>query len=202
MRQRVLGISLILGAGLLAAGAQAAAAFNAANPPPIAPLSGMILYSDAKLGFAIAYPPYWTVNSAYKYEALGAGKAIPGISFTISAQRIAGTNLAGDTRLSVERLAGPGACQAGRFVDSAQNQHTQTSGDRTYSVATSSEGAAGNLYEETVYALPGTSPCIAIRYFIHSTNIGNYDPGMVKEFDRDALMKTFGRMRRSLALTK
>jgi len=202
MRQPVLGISLILGAGLLAAGAQAASAFDAANPPPIAPLSGMVLYSDTKLGFAIAYPPHWTVNTGYKYEAQGPGKAIPGVSFTISAQRIAGTNLAGDTRLSVEHLAGPGGCQAGRFLDSAQKPRTETNGDRTYSVASSSEGAAGNLYEETVYALPGTSPCIAIRYFIHSTNIGNYDPGTVTEFDRDALLKTFGRMRRSLALMK
>jgi len=195
MRQRVLGISLILGTGLLITGSFAAAAFD---PPPIAPLSGMILYHDAKL--AIAYPPHWTVNAAYKYDALGPGKAIAGVSFTISADRAAGTNLAGDTRLSVEHLAGP--CQAGRFLDSPQNQHMETNGNRTYSVATSSEGAAGNLYDETVYALPGTSPCMAIRYFIHSTNIGNYDPGTVKEFDKNALVKTFGRMRRSLALLR
>jgi hypothetical protein len=202
MRQRVLGISLILAAGLLAAGSFAATQFNAANPPPIAPLSGMILYHDAKLGFAIAYPPHWAVNTAYKYETLGPGKTIFGVSFTISAERIAGTNLAGDTRLSVEHLAGPGACQASRFLDSPQNQRTEANGNRTYSVATSSEGAAGNLYDETVYVLPGTSPCIAIRYFIHSMNIGNYDPGTVKEFDKDGLVKTFDRMRRSLALMK
>jgi hypothetical protein len=102
----------------------------------------------------------------------------------------------------VEHLARPGGCQASRFLDSAQNQRTETNGNRTYSVATSSQGAAGNLYEETVYALPGISSCIAIRYFIHSTNIGNYDPGTVKEFDKDGLMKTFGRMRRSFALMK
>jgi hypothetical protein len=200
MRQRILRISLILGTGVLATAALAGTTFNAANPPPIAPLSGMILFHDARLGFAIAYPPHWAVNSSYKYEALGPGKAISGVSFTIPAASAAGTNLASDTRLSVEHLAG--ACVANRFLDAAQNAQTVTDGNRTYSMASSSEGAAGNLYEETVYALPGTSPCIAIRYFIHSTNIGAYDPGTVKEFDKDALIKTFGRMRRSLALTK
>ena len=63
MRQRILCVSLILGIGLPAAGAFAGATFNTANPPPIAPLSGMILYHDTKLGFAIAYPSKWSVNA-------------------------------------------------------------------------------------------------------------------------------------------
>ena len=189
-------VSLILGAGLWAAAAHAGSQFN--GPPPIMPLSGMILYHDARLGFAIAHPPHWSVDTAYKYEA--PGKTIAGVSFTIAAARAAGTNLSRDSRLSVEHLAG--ACVASRFLDQAQGQHDVSEGNRTYSLATTDEGAAGNRYEETVYALAGTSPCVAIRYFIHSTNIANYDPGTVREFDRDGLLKTFDRMRRSLALMK
>jgi hypothetical protein len=202
MRQRILCVSLILGIGLPVAGAFAGATFNAANPPPIAPLSGMILYHDTQLGFAIAYPPKWVVNAAYAYEALGPGKTIHGVSFTPPSERTAGTNLAGDTHLSVEHLPASGACAAHRFLNPAQGEKTVTEGTRTYSMATSSEGAAGSSYEETVYALPGTSPCMAIRYFIHSMNIGNYDPGTVKEFDKQALLRTLGRMRRSFAQTK
>jgi hypothetical protein len=202
MRQRILFVSLILVMGLPAAGTIAGATFNPANPPPIAPLSGMILYHDSQLGFAIAYPPKWTANSAYAYQALGPGKTIHGVSFTPPSERIAGTNLADDTHLSVEHLPASGACAAHRFLNPAAGEKTMIEGTRTYSVATSTEGAAGSSYEETVYALPGTSPCMAIRYFIHSTNIGNYDPGTVKEFDKPALLRTFGRMRRSFAQTK
>ena len=56
-----------------------------------------------------------------------------------------------------------------------------------YSVASLSDAGAGNLYEEKVYALVGTSPCLAVRTFIHSTNIANYDPGTVTAFDEAAL---------------
>jgi hypothetical protein len=52
-----------------------------------------------------------------------------------------------------------------------------------------------------VYALKGTKPCIAVRYFIHSTSIGNYDPNAgVREFDREALLGAFDQIRRSLTL--
>ena len=59
---------------------------------------------------------------------------------------------------------------------------------------------AGNFYEEEVWAIPDTNPCIAIRYFIHSTNIYNYTPGAVKEFDRQKLINQFDEIRRSLIL--
>ncbi|MBZ0228141.1 MAG: hypothetical protein K8F58_06775, partial [Bauldia sp.] len=62
-----------------------------------------------------------------------------------------------------------------------------TEDDTEYSVASLTDAGAGNLYEETVYALAGTSPCLAVRTFIHSANIGNFDPGTVTEFDKAAL---------------
>jgi hypothetical protein len=195
MRSGFLSLSLI---GVVAAGTAMAATFNAGNP--IAPLSGMILYHDAKMHFAIAHPPHWTVDPNYIDETLGPGKEIHGVAFTISPKRAEGTNLAGDTSLAVLSL--PGACEASRFLDSPQDAKTVTQAGRTYSVATSSDAGAGNRMEETVYALAGTSPCLAVRYYIHYSVLQNYDPGTVKEFDRDALMKTLGRMRRSLAVMK
>ena len=59
---------------------------------------------------------------------------------------------------------------------------------------------AGNLYTEYVYAIPGTSPCLAIRYFIHSTQLGNYPPGMVTAFNQQALLSEFDGIRRSLVI--
>jgi len=40
-----------------------------------------------------------------------------------------------------------------------------------------------------------------VRYFIHSTNIGNYDPGTIKAFDQAALVARFDAIRKTLRLT-
>jgi hypothetical protein len=199
MRARLLGLALIAGVALTGT-ALADMALNPNHSAPIAPLSGMILYHNPQMHFAIAYPPHWTVDAKFTNDTLGPDKAIRGVSFTVSPERIKGTNLASDTRLSVEIL--PGSCDASRFLSNPQDAKTVTEAGRAYSYATANDEGAGNRVEETVYALAGTSPCLAVRYFIHSSAIGNYDPGAVKAFDRAALMKTFGRMRRSLAVMK
>jgi hypothetical protein len=61
---------------------------------------------------------------------------------------------------------------------------------------------AGNFYEETVYAAEGANYCYGLRLFIHSTNIGNYEPGTVEEFDRGALEDVFALMRESFTMVK
>ena len=51
------------------------------------------------------------------------------------------------------------------------------------------EGAgAGNLYQQEIYRMVNSNVCYEVIYFIHSTNIGNYPPGTVTEFDRDAIL--------------
>lgn len=199
MWSKVLALT-VLGGFAISGVAFADTAMNTALPAPIAPLSGMILYHDAKLHFAIAYPPHWAVNPNYSENAFGPGSNVHGVSFTVSPKRTKGTNLASDTALMV--LSAPGACDAARFFDTPQAAKTVTEAGRTYSVASVSDAAAGNRTEETVYALAGTSPCLVVRYRIHYSAIENYPPGTVKAFDHDALMKTMGRMRRSLAVMK
>jgi hypothetical protein len=71
-----------------------------------------------------------------------------------------------------------------------------------YSVAQGGGAGAGNLYSETVYAIPGSSACTAVRYFIHSSQIGNYPPGMVTAFNKQALLTQFDAIRHSLVLSQ
>jgi hypothetical protein len=73
-----------------------------------------------------------------------------------------------------------------------------TDNDVTYSFASSSDAAAGNRYEESVYALPGSEPCLAIRTFIHYGVFENYASGTVRVFDRESLNKTFALIRNSV----
>lgn len=198
MRSRYFILSLVC--VVLGWVAATAAVLNSTSTPPIAPLSGMILYQSPSMHLAIAHPPKWKVDPNYIDSTMGPGKEIHGIAFTVSDERAKGTNLASDTSLDVLTL--PGACEASRFVDSPQDVKTVTEAGRTYSYATAQDAGAGNRYEETIYALQGTSPCLAVRYYVHYMAIENFPAGAVKAFDRNALTKTMGRMRRSLAILK
>jgi hypothetical protein len=101
-----------------------------------------------------------------------------GVTFVIGPHIADGTNLGSDTSLSVEQLPTGTAC-----VD-----------------ATSTDAGAGNRYEERVYAVKGTNPCIAVRYFIHYGVLENYPPGAVKSFDRAGLLAQFDAIRHTLVV--
>jgi len=151
------------------------------------------------VSFSIRYPADYSINTSYKYQALGPGKDISGVKFTIPASIATGTNLSSfDTGVSIEIIPAIQNCNAGLFLDGNVSVQTVTDNDSEYSFASTSQGAAGNYYEEDIWAIPGINPCIAVRYLIHSTNIGNYPSGTVSEFDRAALINQFDKIRHSL----
>jgi hypothetical protein len=153
-------------------------------------------YFSGKPGYTIRHPSSFTVNSGYLYTELGPGKEISGVSFTIPSSLAIGTNLRSDTYISVETGPRSTSCTPSLFLDNVQSTSTVTDNDITYQVGFGSGAGAGNFYEETVYILPSYS-CTAVRYFIHSMNIGNYPSGAASEFDRPALLDLFNQMRRS-----
>ncbi len=64
----------------------------------------------------------------------------------------------------------------------------------TYRHGYGSEGAAGNLYEAEVFRTFVNHQCVTVYFFIHSANIGNFDPGTVSEYDAQAVMDEFKRL--------
>jgi hypothetical protein len=170
----------------------------------VAPERGDLIqiYESGAEGFSIRYPAGYTVDAQYRYQALGPGKAIGGVSFTIPQAMAVGTNLAPDTYLSIEEIPASARCDARLFLDadSATPASTKTINGITYSVATSTGAGAGNRYEETVYARPFTNPCIAIRYFIHYNVIENYPQGAVRAFDKRSLVAAFDAIRDTLRI--
>jgi len=157
--------------------------------------TGWNTYENA--AFSILYPQGFTVDEAYTYQGLGPGVEIPGISFTIPASITEGTNLSEDSSLSVASVEGE--CNASRFILDGTSSTIVDKGVN-YSFATTSDAGAGNRYEEIVYALSDSVPCVLIRYFIHSTAVENYDPGTIIAFDRTALVQQFDAIRRSLVV--
>jgi len=155
------------------------------------------VYTNKDPEFSIRYPEGYTPDPAYVYQALGPGREISGVKFTISPTLAQGTNLSRDSYISVERIA-TSTCSAALFLDNVVPRNL-TDGIVTYSFATTSGAGAGNLYEEQVFALPKKG-CTAVRYYIHSGNIGNYEPGAVREFDRRALLSQFDAIRKTLVI--
>ena len=172
------------------------------------------VYSNSIKGFSIRLPVGYSIDESYKYQELGPKKDISGVKFTIATSTAAGTNLGSDSYVSVEQIAkvnssahpdgtvGAGGCTASLFLDKGAVVSTIIDGGTSYSVASSTGAGAGNRYEETVFALSGTSAswrtCTAIRYFIHYSVIENYPAGVVHEFDKQALRNQFDAIRRAL----
>jgi membrane-bound inhibitor of C-type lysozyme len=157
--------------------------------------------ASSTLGFSIRYPAGYT-PLPYTYQELGPGKSINGTKLTIPASEATGTNLSSDSYVSVETLPKATQCTADMFLgDQVVGSTTEvTDNGVTYSMAKGGGAGAGNLYEEFVYAIPGTSPCIAVRYFIHSTQLGNYPVGTVSAFNETQLVSEFDGIRRSLVI--
>ncbi len=150
--------------------------------------------------FSIVYPRDFTADDSYVYNQVNPKKPISGVKFTIPGGVATGTNLSSDSYVSVEWLPRAVRCTGDIYLAANVKPSTVNEDGIEYSVAIFSGAAAGNVYEEMVYALSGSSPCTAVRYYIHSSNIGNYDPGAVREFDRAALLAAFDKIRQSLTL--
>ena len=154
-------------------------------------------YANSGDGFSIRLPEGYITDESYVYQNLGPTKDIKGIKFTIAPSVAMGTNLGSDTYVSVEEIPQTVNCSAALFLDHA-TATSMTENNMTYSVASSTGAGAGNRYEETVYALPSTNPCIAVRYFVHYGVFENYPAGTVREFDKQALLSEFDAIRRTL----
>ena len=185
--------------------ALAACGGNGSNDTPRPaqqPPTGWRIYGDAKLGFSIAYPAKWHVDRAYVYPTPIDDARIAGVAFFIPPELAAHTNLSAGSYLSVESVPAAPSCQPSAFLVSIDTRREEDRGSLHWSVATAGDAGAGNIYDETLFALKGSRPCLAIRYFIHSTNFSNYSPGTIKQFDRVGLTKLFDRIRSTFALTQ
>jgi hypothetical protein len=169
-------------------------------------------YSDDVLGMSITLPTtltattddtHYSIDTTYSYTALGPQNPIAGVKFTIPSAFATGTNLSRDTYISVEHLADAQACTAETFLGmQAGLAEILQEGVQSYSFAATSEAGAGNRYDEYIYARQNTSPCIAVRYFIHYSAIENYEAGTVTVFDKSALLAKFDAIRKTLKVER
>jgi hypothetical protein len=175
---------------------------EAQSAPPPAPavfVAATSTYSSSTIGYSAVYPKEYRVDENYAYDQFGPKKLIHGVKFLIPDTMATGTNLSSnDTGISLEQLPNAIRCTGDIYLKADVRARAETINGVNYSIASSTEGAAGNTYEEVIYALADSKPCTAMRYFIHSSNMSNYTPGAVREFDMSALQQSFDSIRDSL----
>lgn len=145
--------------------------------------------------FLIKYPKDFSTK--IDHIEYGLDTELKGVTFTIPATLTSGTNLSKDSAvIIVENPYLSESCSAEQLA-TAMNIPTQSSfvaiGNTNYTIAKGGDAGAGNFYEHIYIAIPGDI-CRGAVLFIHSTNIGNYDPGTIKEFDKSALLSIFATM--------
>lgn len=158
-------------------------------------------YASSTMGISLKYAPDFRMAPSYQYTGFPK-KPISGVKLLIPDTMATGTNLSSfDTGVSVEQLPRAKNCTADIFITQNVKPMPVAINGVAYTVATTSDAAVGNRYEETVYALTDSKPCTAVRYFLHYAAIENFDPEAVKAFDRDAIMAAFDKIRDSVRLT-
>ncbi len=163
---------------------------NAMIPEPMATsttpvtVSGNLVYTDPS-GFSFSYPQDFILATTTDNTLYASGT-----SFMVPEALTKGTNLSSDSRIYVQSVATT-TCSAAGFIDMAlasQKAPTNVAINGTsFSTVKASDAAAGNRYETSVYAAKAGDRCVGISLIAHSGNIQNYDPGTVKEYDKEAL---------------
>ena len=173
-------------------------------PPPqqSAAAAEPLTYASSTMGISLNYPASYTLDENYVYTAFPT-KPVHGVKFSVPESFITGTNLGADTGVSIEQLPRAKICTGDIYLKADVKASNFTVGSTTYSLATSSDmSGSNNDYEEQVYAIPGSSPCTAVRYFIHSSDVANYPQDTVTPYNRAALLSDFDSIRDSLVLSQ
>ena len=167
---------------------------NCGEGAPVAPQAST--FTNASSTFSVNYPAGWTPDASYKYTGVSEQKPIYGVKFQIPDDMATGTNLSSDTYVSVEQLPRATSCTGDIYIKDNVKASAIDGNGHSYSLATTTGAGAGNRYEEWVFAIPGSNPCTAIRYWIHYGVFENFpQDGTVKEFDRAALLAAFDSIR-------
>lgn len=121
-----------------------------------------------------------------------------GTKFSLPLQYSDNTNLASDSYIGVE-MGNSLICTGSSFVDpydfgaNEKKIEVKNIGGKNYNIVSGAEGAAGSVYEQVVYYRKQESdifPCVAIRIFLHSANMGilRETQPQVQKFDIDKIV--------------
>jgi hypothetical protein len=156
-------------------------------PELVAPTPAWNVYRNAEYHFEIQYPADLQVKVDCAPAAL-MGDAIVGFWLT-GTQYYTGTNLA-----QACVMVGVGQNEEARTtcltptVPHKESMGTKEINSVVFYQSSRVEGAAGNVYDVTWYRTLYDGACYEIALYLHSHNMGVYEPGTVSEFDRETVI--------------
>jgi hypothetical protein len=159
-------------------------------------------YSDTSAGYSIAFPIDFTVteptsvkaSTSWRMNNIDQTSGVQTFTLVVPAAFEPQTNFA-NAMLTV------GSSQSTKALSDcliAQNgeatSSTQVINGSTFTIFTSSNPGAGQLYDTTSYRTTHASTCYAIEYTIHSSQLGNFPASYdLQQFDEnqvDAVLNT------------
>lgn len=164
--------------------------------------SRVTTYINYNLGLSMRHPSDFMVNEEYVYAGFGRNNQIRGVSFSVPEEKLKGTNLLQGTQISIEVISGMPSCNAQIFISNPDTIRSFLENDVLYSSAVKKNANAKDEYEEQVFAVSGASPCVAVRYSIHSAPEASYEASALRAYSREDLISAFDSMRRSLVVQK
>ena len=171
----------------------------AQTPQEQVPVVQSTTYASSTMKFSVSYPPKFTLEEPYAYTRVSPTKPISGVKFRVPASFTQGTDLASDSGVSIEQLPRANACAGDIYLKANVKAAPFADGTINYSVATSTEALGSDTFEEAIFAVTGSSPCIAVRYFLHTT-AATGTATSTRAYDRAGLLAAFETIRRSLSV--
>lgn len=169
------------------------------NQPPIERRSDKETYRNATYGFEFAYPAdmaFVTPSYASLQDKI--------VEITTKSNLYPETNF-GDAAFSVSAQYARTlpACLALGHNDPEFGKEPITINGVNFYLAKTTGAAAGNLYQSTLYrTLAGKATCLELMETVHTTNIGNYEPGTVTEVDQGPIKERLDGILNSFKFTE
>ncbi len=171
--------------GTVASSTTVPAPVTTVTVPEIIPGVASVRYENAQFGFSLERPQTSEVKTE-GFEQYVPLTQTSVVAFTLPSELFKGTNL-GEAGVYIGANSSPA-------IVAKWNQPLTEAGEvsvgvveingLSFAVFTSQDAGAGNFYEERIYRAVRNGTCFEIAELLHSTNIGNYDPGTVVEFDK------------------
>jgi hypothetical protein len=163
---------------------------------------GYAIFTKGDGSFSFAFPTNFDVASTSRDLAPGWSAPVSTAGMVLAKLVIPkefepGTNFS-DATFTVGKSADPAAVASClKTLAGAQATTTTYLGEDKFTKLEFTGAGAGNIYETTSYRILRGDSCWAVEYTIHSTNIGNYPPGTVDEYDEAMVTRALEEVARS-----
>lgn len=149
------------------------------------------IYINDEYGFSLKYPKDFVLREPQNYFL-----PTPLVRVDLPEGSYPGTNFseAGLTVAVGKDASAVTSCLLGVSAGGKLLKETKLINGITFYKDITSGGAAGNIYDSTVYRTIHQNTCYKVVLTIHTGNIGNYPEGTVKEVNKQAVESLLNKM--------